>query len=205
MKAKRGTASVERGTASDDIVEVLRRGRGDPRRCKPALTRLIERTHSDGGSLFLFDDDGVSLCGAHGIWDWTRTSFRVRIDLWPSVEKSLRAGRAVSITASSAQGLEADWFEPGGISSCICAPQIVGGRRVGVLFLDYFLRRKPAAPTELALAASVAASWGEILIAERRAALASGIRELRAVVGNCLGSPANDAVAAPYETLGGSG
>lgn len=122
---------------------------------------------ADAASVFVLDRDCVTLRGAEGAWDWTRTSFAVRLDLWPTVKRAIEAREIVMITLDQAQELERDWFEPLGICCCVCAPLVAGSRVVGVLFADA-LHRAPAA-LDLSLVRRIAVGWAEALLAAERA------------------------------------
>jgi CBS domain-containing protein len=161
QKATRKGFPHEREALLREITTKLASGRTSGTASKVVLARLIELLGADTGALFLLDEDGVTLRGAHGVWDWTRSSFRVRVDLWPTVHGALSSGKVTRIHRDDAQGLECDWFESDGIDNCICAPMVVNGRAIGMLFVDFRGHDGEPGDSELELAGAAAAAWAE--------------------------------------------
>lgn len=128
------------------------------------LASVIAAMGADSGSVFVLDDDGVSLHGASGVWDWTRTSFRVRLDLWPTVQHAVESNEAVRITRANASEYELDWFEPGGIDSCVCAPMVAGERTLGVLFMDFVHPSPLPSDEEVEETRAIATRWAETML-----------------------------------------
>jgi len=62
---------------------------------------------------------------------------------WPTIEQSLRTGRARYLTSGEARGAEAGWFEQRGTVGALCIPLRSNDRAVGVLFFDFETARPP--------------------------------------------------------------
>lgn len=89
-------------------------------------------------SVFVIDaDDGRTLRGGEHEWDWTRTSFGVSLDEWPTVSAILASGTARFITLAEATLAERGWFETRGIVATLCVPLRALGASIGVLFFDF--------------------------------------------------------------------
>jgi len=161
QKATRKGLPPEREKLLREITAKLASSRASGTTSKVVLAQLIELLGADTGALFLLDDDGVTLRGAHGVWDWTRSSFRVRVDLWPTVHGALSSGKATRIQRDDAQGLECDWFDDDGIDNCICAPMMANGRPIGMLFVDFLRHERRPDESELELAEAAARAWAQ--------------------------------------------
>ena len=107
-------------------------------------------------SIFRVTPDRKTLLGAIGEWDWTRTSFEVPVEEWPTAQASLTSGRAHYVTARDARQGELGWFEKRGIGAALCVPLRTGEHAVGVLFFDFDSVRAPE-PGAVAFAENVAA------------------------------------------------
>jgi hypothetical protein len=186
-----------------------RSNRRAPKLNRAALERDVRALGADVGSVFLLDDDGVSLVGAPGAWDWTRSGFRVRLDLWPTVQRAVVGRRIVLITEEQAQELERDWFEPSGISSCVCAPLVGAGRVLGVFFADTLQSERSRAHLDLSLVRRVAMRWAAELLDALRASAdlsteKSGVRLRRDVLTapSLMGTGDPPTVARAHESIG---
>jgi CBS domain-containing protein len=159
------------------MVDELRAPGAGAANSKLLLRRLTELLDAESGSLFLLDEDGLSLRGALGMWDWTRAGFDVRLDLWPTVRAAISTHRVTCIAPADAEALECDWFECDGIAHCICAPMVCDGRAVGVLFVDFATNDEVPSDADLELvrfaAEGLARSFAKRLVSHltRRAPL----------------------------------
>lgn len=127
------------------------------------FAQVVAACGGSTGSVFLLEPGGRWLRAALGIWDWTRTSFRVWLEHWPNVSLALAQDRALRLDLGLADGAESDWFERNGIQSCIAAPMV--GRRgpVGVLFVDFVRAGHVDFARSLGFAHDAAKGWAHAI------------------------------------------
>jgi GAF domain-containing protein len=138
-----------------DLPRVLRRSLGLMRFAREAVD-------ASASSIFLYSDVDRSLHGLVSDWDWTRTSFSLRIDEWPSVAEALAVGEPRRIDAHAARAGETGWFESRGIVSTLCIPLRNGTQPIGVIFFD-FAGGAPLGKAAMALLADVGRRCGRAL------------------------------------------
>jgi CBS domain-containing protein len=164
VERKRGKSSsdagVRRVSTRESLVGALELSGFRASTCRLVLIRCVELLGANTGSIFLLEPNRRWLRGAYGIWDWTRTSFRVCLTDWPNVERALAENRPLRIGPKEAAGLECDWFEPRGVQ-CSFAIPMVGHQPVGVLFIDSGAARRSTPEAELDFLHAVASSWAK--------------------------------------------
>lgn len=114
---------------------------------RAAIRSAVEQTQTALGaktsSLFVLAEDGRTLTGAKGEWDWTRASFEMSLDAWPTMGASLASGRVRYLTEAEARGGERGWFEANGTVGALCVPLRWDDRPLGVLFFDFDVESPP--------------------------------------------------------------
>lgn len=138
-----------------ELPRVLRRALGLMRFAREAVD-------ASASSIFLYSDGDRCLHGLVADWDWTRTSFSLRIGEWPSVAEALAAGEPRHIGAHDARAGEAGWFESRGIASTLCIPLRSGEQLIGVIFFD-FVVDAPLGRAAMALLSDVGRRCGRAL------------------------------------------
>jgi serine phosphatase RsbU (regulator of sigma subunit) len=131
---------------------------------------------SDMASLFLLDERGDALVGRAqvGMGDEAVVGMRLVLTESPEVSDILRTGRpAVHARADQVRGPQRPWIERFGIRSYVAARLGSPGRSLGVLFVNYTLRRRFSRP-ELAFLETLT-SYLSVTI--ERARLVSVLRE----------------------------
>jgi serine phosphatase RsbU (regulator of sigma subunit) len=132
---------------------------------------------SDMASLFLLDERGDQLVGrAHvGMDDEVVLGMRIVLAEWPEVSEIVRTGRpAVHVRADQVRGPERPYIERFGIRSYVAVRLGSPGRPLGVLFVNYTLRRHRFSRPELAFLETLT-SYLSVTI--ERARLVSTLRE----------------------------
>jgi serine phosphatase RsbU (regulator of sigma subunit) len=132
---------------------------------------------SDMASLFLLDERGDELIGrAHvGMSDEVMLGMRIVLADWPEVGEVVRTGRpAVHTRADKVRGPERPYIERFGIRSYVAVRLGSPGRPLGVLFVNYTLRRHRFTHPELAFVETLT-SYLSVTI--ERARLVSVLRE----------------------------
>jgi serine phosphatase RsbU (regulator of sigma subunit) len=132
---------------------------------------------SDMASLFLLDERGDELIGrAHvGMSDEVMLGMRIVLADWPEVGEVVRTGRpAVHTRADKVRGPERPYIERFGIRSYVAVRLGSPGRPLGVLFVNYTLRRHRFTRPELAFVETLT-SYLSVTI--ERARLVSVLRE----------------------------
>jgi serine phosphatase RsbU (regulator of sigma subunit) len=132
---------------------------------------------SDMASLFLLDERGDTLVGRAqiGMDDQVVLGLRIVLAEWPEVNEVVRTGRpAVHARADQVRGPERPWIERFGIRSYVAVRLGSPGRPLGVLFVNYTLRRRRFGRPELAFLETLT-SYLSVTI--ERARLVSVLRE----------------------------
>ena len=132
---------------------------------------------SEGASLFLLDERGDLLVGrAHvGMDDEVVLGMRIVLAEWPEVGEVVRTGRpAVHTRADQMRGPERPYIERFGIRSYVAVRLGSPARPLGVLFVNYTLRRHRFSRPELAFLETLT-SYLSVTI--ERARLVSVLRE----------------------------
>jgi hypothetical protein len=119
------------------------------------VTQTQHALGATASSIFRVSADGKMLHGAVGSWDWTRTSFEVPLEEWPTVQRAVDGQRALFITATDARRAELGWFETRGITAALCVPLRTADRVTGVFFFDFDVLRAPE-PSAVQFAENVA-------------------------------------------------
>ncbi|MFO0619270.1 MAG: GAF domain-containing protein [Polyangiaceae bacterium] len=160
------TREVEERTRAELFFELLH-DLTDASAPREAVSAVIARTQRALGavaaSLFLVEPSGTELTGAPGTWDWTRSSFQLSLEEWPSVQRALGHHESVFITASGASRVETGWFEMRGIGAALCIPLAAEGRDIGVLFFDFTDAATHLDRSTLLFAEAVAGECGRAL------------------------------------------
>jgi serine phosphatase RsbU (regulator of sigma subunit)/PAS domain-containing protein len=132
---------------------------------------------SDMASLFLLDERGDTLVGRAqvGMGDELVLGMRIVLAESPEVSEVVRTGRpAVHARADQVRGPQRPWIEQSGIRSYVAVRLGSPGRPLGVLFVNYTLRRRRFSRPELAFLETLA-SYLSVTI--ERARLVSVLRE----------------------------
>ena len=132
---------------------------------------------SDMASLFLLDERGDALVGrAHaGMDDGVVLGMRIVLADWPELGEVVRTGRpAVHVNADQVRGPERPYIERFGIRSYVAVRLGSPGRPLGVLFVNYTVRRHRFSRPELAFLETLT-SYLSVTI--ERARLVSVLRE----------------------------
>jgi serine phosphatase RsbU (regulator of sigma subunit)/PAS domain-containing protein len=132
---------------------------------------------SDMASLFLLDERGDTLVGRAqvGMGDELVLGMRIVLAESPEVSEVVRTGRpAVHARADQVRGPQRPWIERSGIRSYVAVRLGSPGRPLGVLFVNYTLRRRRFSRPELAFLETLA-SYLSVTI--ERARLVSVLRE----------------------------
>jgi serine phosphatase RsbU (regulator of sigma subunit)/PAS domain-containing protein len=132
---------------------------------------------SDMASLFLLDERGDALVGrAHaGMDDEVVLGMRIVLADWPELGEVVRTGRpAVHVNADQVRGPERPYIERFGIRSYVAVRLGSPGRPLGVLFVNYTVRRHRFSRPELAFLETLT-SYLSVTI--ERARLVSVLRE----------------------------
>jgi hypothetical protein len=147
------------------LAEDIASARDAPGTIRNALRHAVEALDADDASIFLLSADGHRLDGALVGWDWTRTSFAVELEKWPTVQSAIEWQAAVYFCRERAQKAERGWFERRGIAATVCAPMSSSGRVVGVIFFD-FVEAPCESNVDLGLAKGVADQCAVVLSRE---------------------------------------
>jgi serine phosphatase RsbU (regulator of sigma subunit) len=132
---------------------------------------------SDMASLFLLDERGDALVGRAqvGMGDEVVVGLRIVLTESPEVNEVVRTGRpAVHARADLVRGPQRPWIERYGIRSYVAVRLGSPGRPLGVLFVNYTLRRRRFSRPELAFLETLT-SYLSVTI--ERARLVSVLRE----------------------------
>jgi serine phosphatase RsbU (regulator of sigma subunit) len=132
---------------------------------------------SDMASLFLLDEHGDTLVGRAqvGMGDELVLGMRIVLAESPEVSEVMRTGRpAVHARADQVRGPQRPWIEQFGIRSYVAVRLGSPGRPLGVLFVNYTLRRRRFSRPELAFLETLT-SYLSVTI--ERARLVSVLRE----------------------------
>jgi serine phosphatase RsbU (regulator of sigma subunit)/PAS domain-containing protein len=132
---------------------------------------------SDMASLFLLDERGDALVGRAqvGMGDEVVAGLRIELASSPEIADVMRTGRpAVHARADQARGPQRPWIERFGIRSYVAVRLGTPGRPLGVLFVNYTLRRRRFSRPELAFLETLT-SYLSVTI--ERARLVSVLRE----------------------------
>ncbi|HZA83562.1 MAG TPA: SpoIIE family protein phosphatase, partial [Actinomycetes bacterium] len=132
---------------------------------------------SDMAGLFLLDERGDQLVGRAqvGMADDVVLGMRIVLADWPEVSEVVRTGRpAVHVRADQVRGPERPHIERFGIRSYVAVRLGSPGRPLGVLFVNYALRRHRFSRPELAFLETLT-SYLSVTI--ERARLVSVLRE----------------------------
>jgi serine phosphatase RsbU (regulator of sigma subunit) len=132
---------------------------------------------SDMASLFLLDERGDALVGRAqvGMGDDVVLGLRIVLTESPEVAEVVRTGRpAVHARADQVRGPQRPWIERFGIRSYVAVRLGSPGRPLGVLFVNYTLRRRRFSRPELAFLETLT-SYLSVTI--ERARLVSVLRE----------------------------
>ena len=132
---------------------------------------------SDMAGLFLLDERGDQLVGRAqvGMADDVVLGMRIVLADWPEVSEVVRTGRpAVHVRADQVRGPERPHIERFGIRSYVAVRLGSPGRPLGVLFVNYTLRRHRFSRPELAFLETLT-SYLSVTI--ERARLVSVLRE----------------------------
>jgi serine phosphatase RsbU (regulator of sigma subunit) len=132
---------------------------------------------SDMASLFLLDERGDALVGRAqvGMGDDVVLGLRVLLTESPEIAEVVRTGRpAVHARADQVRGPQRPWIERFGIRSYVAVRLGSPGRPLGVLFVNYTLRRRRFSRPELAFLETLT-SYLSVTI--ERARLVSVLRE----------------------------
>jgi serine phosphatase RsbU (regulator of sigma subunit) len=132
---------------------------------------------SDMASLFLLDERGDALVGRAqvGMGDEAVLGLRIVLAESPEVNEVVRTGRpAVHARADQVRGPQRRWIERFGIRSYVAVRLGSPGRPLGVLFVNYTLRRRRFSRPELAFLETLT-SYLSVTI--ERARLVSVLRE----------------------------
>jgi serine phosphatase RsbU (regulator of sigma subunit) len=132
---------------------------------------------SDMASLFLLDERGDALVGRAqvGMDDDTILGLRIELASSPEISDVVRTGRpAVHARADQGRGPQRRWIERFGIRSYVAVRLGSPGRPLGVLFVNYTLRRRRFSRPELAFLETLT-SYLSVTI--ERARLVSVLRE----------------------------
>jgi serine phosphatase RsbU (regulator of sigma subunit)/PAS domain-containing protein len=132
---------------------------------------------SDMASLFLLDERGDALVGRAqvGMGDEVVLGLRIVLAESPEVNEVVRTGRpAVHARADQVRGPQRPWIERYGIRSYVAVRLGSPGRPLGVLFVNYTLRRRRFSRPELAFLETLT-SYLSVTI--ERARLVSVLRE----------------------------
>ena len=108
---------------------------------------------SDMASLFLLDERGDALVGRAqvGMGDEVVLGLRIVLTESPEIAEVVRTGRpAVHARADQVRGPQRPWIERFGIGSYVAVRLGSPGRPLGVLFVNYTLRRRRFSRPELA-------------------------------------------------------
>jgi serine phosphatase RsbU (regulator of sigma subunit) len=132
---------------------------------------------SDMASLFLLDERGDALVGRAqvGMGDDVVLGLRILLTESPEIAEVVRTGRpAVHARADQVRGPQRPWIERFGIRSYVAVRLGSPGRPLGVLFVNYTLRRRRFSRPELAFLETLT-SYLSVTI--ERARLVSVLRE----------------------------
>jgi serine phosphatase RsbU (regulator of sigma subunit) len=132
---------------------------------------------SDMASLFLLDERGDALVGRAqvGMDDDAILGLRIELASSPEISDVVRTGRpAVHARADQGRGPQRRWIERFGIRSYVAVRLGSPGRPLGVLFVNYTLRRRRFSRPELAFLETLT-SYLSVTI--ERARLVSVLRE----------------------------
>lgn len=102
-----------------------------------ALNRAVELLGGDGGSLFMYEDDGRHLRGVLGLWAGDRTGAVVDVNSWPHNRLATQTGEAIYFTLPETQGAENWWFSHLGVWGAIAAPLVMEERTLGLVLVNF--------------------------------------------------------------------